>query len=110
MPKTTNDLISRVLTVLRVAAAGQPIAAEDADVVRAVLPGVVAGLAARGVACIASLEAIDDAVFLPLADIVAARVAADYGAEPMDPLPAEQQLRAQRPNDDAGEPIEALYY
>jgi len=110
MPKTTNELISRALTVLRVAAAGQPIAAEDAEVVRAVLPGIVADLAARGVAHVPNLDAIDDAAFLPLADIVATRIATDFGAEPISPIPAERQLRAQRPGDDAGEPIEALYY
>ena len=35
VPRTTNDLIRRVLGLLEVVAAGQPVAAEDAELVRA---------------------------------------------------------------------------
>ena len=110
MPRTTNDLIRRVLGLLEVVAAGQPVAAEDAELVRATLPSVLADLSARGIAAVADTDAIDDAVFLPLAEIIAGAVAADFGVAAPDRSAAELRLRAQQPTDGAGEPIAAEYF
>ncbi|WP_046865927.1 hypothetical protein [Microvirga massiliensis] len=110
MPRTTNDLIRRVLGLLEVVAAGQPVAVEDAELVRATLPSVRADLSARGVAVVADTDAIDDAAFLPLAELVAAAVAADFGVAAPDRSAAELRLRAQQPTGETGEPIEAEYF
>jgi hypothetical protein len=110
VPRTTNDLIRRVLGLLEVVAAGQPIAAEDAELVRATLPCVLADLSARGVMAVADADAIDDAILLPLAEIVAAAVAADFGVATPDRAPAELRLRAQQPTGETGEPVSTDYF
>ena len=110
VPRTTNDLIRRVLGLLEVVAAGQPVAAEDSELVRMVLPCVLADLSARGVVTIPDADAIGDTVFLPLAEIAAAAAAADFGVAAPDRAAAELRLRAQQPTGETGEPVPADYF
>ena len=77
--KTKADLISEALAILNVAQSGQPLPQETYNRVEQKLTSIVEELNARDVAAVPDLEAVQIAMFLPLAEIVAARVAPDFG-------------------------------
>lgn len=65
-----NDLVERTLQNLGVLDTGQPISAEDADLIQSRLVGKLAELNARDVGSF-DVDNLDDAVLNPLADIMA---------------------------------------
>lgn len=79
MPKTRNELVERVLQVLRVKAEGQTPSAEDVALVTNVLAPVYAELDRDEVYGVQDDSTIDDEAFLPLAEYIATEVAPDFG-------------------------------
>jgi hypothetical protein len=79
MPKTSDDLVREALSIIGAAPAGQPVAAEDAALVRGKIGPKLAELASRRILYVADHDAIDDAAYLILADLLAAEIAPDFG-------------------------------
>jgi len=93
MAKTRDQLIQRAAERLQVAQAGQPLAAEDRELIDANVVPVLRDLAARRVCDIVNPNNIPDELFLGLADCLAAACAEDFGAT-FDGAAAEVRLRA----------------
>ncbi len=93
MPYTADDLVLEVAQRLGVAPDGQGAEPESAEKIRRVLRAVVGDLDARGVYAFPDLDAIPDAPFLHLADVVAGRVYGNLGigAEQGMELTAKEQ-------------------
>lgn len=81
MPKTKDELIEQALRSLGVAEAGQPIEIEDYEAVDACVEPLRAMLARDRAIYIANVDAIDEAVFLPLARLLANEAAPAFGRE-----------------------------
>ena len=92
MPKTSDELATRALSILGVLQAGQAPSAEDLAVVKAVISPLVAQLGLEGITYVGDEDEIDDAVFLPLARRLALEVAPDFG------LPAVDEMTIQAAN------------
>lgn len=105
MPKTSDDLAIRALSILNKVQAGQEPYAEDVAAVKAVIGPLVAQLGLDGVTYVGDEDEIDDAVFLPLARRLALEVAPDFGLPAVDEATinaADRPLRrlsAARPSD-----------
>jgi len=82
--KTQAELIVAILEDLVVLSAGQSVAQEDADVIIRRLSPKVEELNAKDIAFISDLDAIDDAMFLPLVKIMAAEVCPAFGIKGAD--------------------------
>jgi hypothetical protein len=104
--RTRADLVNRAAKFLGKLVAGQALSAEDYQSIDDEIPSIVENLNARGIAYIPDLEEYDDAIFLPLARIVAAICAPDFsvplntlsgfvGPSPQttEPLKSENELR-----------------
>jgi len=81
MSRTLEDLANRALSILNEVGAGQPGAAEDLDVARRELPGVLASLFERDVTAFEVFEPVPDAMFTPIAICLANAIADDFGAD-----------------------------
>jgi hypothetical protein len=105
MPRTSDDLIREALSIVGAAPAGQPVAAEDAALVRNRIGPKLAELASRRILYVADREAIDDAAYLMLADLLAAEIGPDFGLpRDLDRIVAnERRLRSLQWQD----PVEA---
>jgi hypothetical protein len=79
MAKTKMELVERALGILQVKQAGQPISAEDAETVKAMVDPLVAYLAFTQVIYIPNSDEIDDAMFEQLAARLALDAAPDFG-------------------------------
>lgn len=77
--KTAQELVNRVLVKLNVTATGQTPSAEDFDLVSDILPDFFDMMRTLNVVYIPDPDAIDGAIFLPLADRLAMEVAQDFG-------------------------------
>ena len=96
--KTKDELIARALVKLLVIGAGQSPDAEDVACVNLAVDGVLADLAARGVADVADADDIPIAWFENLAEILAQSVAADFGALRDDGRIALAEMALRRKN------------
>jgi hypothetical protein len=76
--RTRADLVNRAAKFLGKLVAGQALSAEDYASINDEIPSIVDNLNARGVTYIPEVEEIEDAMFMPLARIVAANVATDF--------------------------------
>lgn len=79
MSKTTPDLVAKALSNLGVLAAGQSVTAEDSVQLTDLIPPVLAELEGEGVVNVPDTDEIEDAIFLPLARILAEKAAPEYG-------------------------------
>lgn len=79
MPKTQAELVAKALSILQEEGTGQSLAAEDTTLVNDAVVPLTDELAATGVLRIGSLDEIEDAVFLPLARMLANEVGDDFG-------------------------------
>ena len=75
MPYTREQLVTAIGEELNVASDGQPTEAEDAGIIRRLLPSVLADLALRNIVVVPDAEAIADGVYNHLSVIVAAEIA-----------------------------------
>ena len=96
--KSRDELIARALVKLLVIGAGQSPDAEDAACVNDAVDGVLADLAARGVADVVDADDIPIAWFENLAEILAQSVAADFGAQRDDGRIALAEMALRRKN------------
>ena len=119
MTKTARQLCNKALELLMVSEPGQPIAAEDYQLVRDALSPLLAELNAIEVAYIYthptndSSEDIDDKYFLPLAALLANEVAPSFGVQAADEAARQVLLNRLRRVDAVGPqgyPQEADYY
>jgi hypothetical protein len=76
--RTRADLVNRAAKFLGKLVAGQALADEDYASINDEIPSIVENLNARGIAYIPDVEEYEEAIFLPLARIVAAIVAPDF--------------------------------
>lgn len=79
MAKTSNELATRALRFLGVVGAGQTASAEDLQIATDAIEPVFSQLAVRKIIYVPDLDAIDETYFLPLARILAAAIAPDFG-------------------------------
>lgn len=96
MSQTTANLVNRVLSDLNVVGLGQTASDEDFAAVAARVTTIAAELTARGVCYLPDVEAIDDALYEPLVELMTARIGASYGRPVADPaaiLMLEERLR-----------------
>jgi len=84
MPRTKQELIDNVLVDLNIVGLGQTAAAEESDFVSANITATFAELNARNVVSILDEDAIDEALFQPLNDLLVARIGASFGRPPAD--------------------------
>lgn len=79
--RTEQDMVRRALSIIGVVNVGADIAAEDYEVARQSFETLCAELEARKVLYVPDRNAIELRYFEPLAQILAQRLAPDYGAE-----------------------------
>lgn len=79
MAKTKAELVSRALSVLGIVGAGQTPSVENSNAVGDAVGPMVAQMVANDDLWLFDIEAIPDAVFLPLSDLLANVVADDFG-------------------------------
>ena len=110
--KSREELVRRALRELGVPGAGQQPSAEDVRAVEQDIDTVLRSLAVRGVYLHGDTDAIDDEAFVPLAVLLAASVARQFGAsrDPAAIAMAEQELRVLRPAPVSDEPVKAWYF
>jgi hypothetical protein len=97
MPRTKQELIDNILLDLNAIGLGQTAAAEESDFVSASITATLAELNARDVVNVFDEDAIDDALFQPLNDLLVARLGASFGRPPADPtalLLLEDRIKA----------------
>lgn len=112
MPKTRADLIRAALEELLIAQAGQPISAEDNAQASSRVDPMLAQLQASSVVYVANPDEIDDAVFLPLARILANELGPSYGRvrDPGVMLMAERELARVIVPPSEDDPVYAEYF
>lgn len=113
MPKTSEQLAIRALSILGKVQAGQTPATEDVAAVVDVIEPLVAQIGIGSVVYVGDLDSIDDAIFLPLARRLALEVAPDFGLPAVDKDTIDQQnavLRALAANAASGFPVRVTYY
>jgi hypothetical protein len=111
--KTRTDLVTRVLEVMGVAAAGQSPSAEDVDLVDRQIDSVLASLAARDIVYVADPDAIPLSVFQHVAVLVADEVKSDFGLVQIpnnDPNADTQALRLMAAGRPSYAVLEADYF
>ena len=111
MPRTRTDLVTEVLQLLGVTQVGQPISAEDAEVVGAKIGSVFARLARRNVLYVQD-DAIDDEYFDTLAVIVANNVGPKFGQsfDPATDVMQEARRREIQQEPGADDTVRACYF
>lgn len=92
MSKTRQELMIEIAGDLGILPPNQTLSAEDSSTIDGMIDPAVATLASREIIYIPDAETIDDAVFLPLAVYIAAKVAPKYGTA-IDASAAEYELR-----------------
>lgn len=112
MPKTKAELIKQALNVLGVGEAGQPVEIEDSDAVEAVVAPLLNQLARSRILYVPNVEAIDDAVFLPLARMLANEAAPSFGGQRSDDerLAAEMDIRRAQASYTTFQPVKVDYF
>lgn len=90
--KTRAELVNQALAYLGLKQANQAANADDFDIVDDLVEPVLDRLAAKNIASIGNYDAIDPALFLPLAMCLAAAASPTFGAA-IDARPAEDELR-----------------
>ena len=112
MAKTENELALRALSILRVTDAGNQPDDEDFEIAKRDIDGLVDSLDRRGIYSGFDLTQIDEASFLPLATLLAMRIAPEFGAAMSEDLIMinENKLRSLNVDDDDDQPIQAFYY
>lgn len=124
MPSSRRELVEQVLENIQKAETGQPISAEDADVIDRLINPAIADLRARtkvlsflsavGKPGDLSSGSIPDEALLPLANIVALPAAVKFGMPEgsfaASAADAESRLRAQAAETQVDEPIRFLSY
>lgn len=88
MPRTSRDLVNRVLSDLNVVGAGQDAEVEDFDDIQKRIATVVAELNSRDVMNVTDFDAIPDALFESLVDYLVLKAGPSYGR----PLPPQSAL------------------
>lgn|SRR5262245_32678266 len=84
MARSKQELADNVLVDLNVIGLGQTAAAEESDFVAANITATFAELNARNVVNVLDDDAIDDALFQPLNDLLVARLGASFGRPAAD--------------------------
>jgi hypothetical protein len=85
MPRSNLDLFNRALSLIGAKAAGQPASAEDIEFAKQTMQSLAAELNAINAAYVhvntrdIAVAEIEDALFLPLAEILANEMAPDFG-------------------------------
>lgn len=101
MAKTLDQLVRRAIGILNEQGAGEAVDVEDTDLLKSYAPDLFAQLRASEIIDVADANAIDEAVFTPLARMLANEVAPEFGA-PRDQAifdGAELQIRRTLPRD-----------
>lgn len=88
LSKTRDQLIERALKSIGVLMPGESPAAEDSATVDGLIDPLIAQLAADGIAYISDDDAIELALFLPLARLLANAAGPDFGS------PVNQEAKA----------------
>lgn len=96
MSKTRAELVAKALSILQEEGSGQPQAAEDTAKVDECVVPLTSELAASNVLTIGDLEAIDDAVFLPLARMLANEAGDDFGRPYSEDYRFAQEVRIRK--------------
>ena len=84
MSRTKQELVDNVLVDLNVIGLGQTASAEESDFVAANITAALAELNARNVVNVGDENAIDDALFQPLNDLLVARLGPSFGRAAAD--------------------------
>src|ERR1017187_1230287 len=88
--KTQEDLVNEILENIGVLAAGQTAQIEDTRRVAELLPSVQKILSAQEIAYIGDFNAIDEAVFIPLAAVAAYLCRGKFGVSGDDEMALEK--------------------
>lgn len=96
MPKTQAELVAKALSILQEEGAGQPQAEEDTAKVDECVVPLTKELRDAGVLTIGDLDEIDDAVFLPLARMLANEAGDDFGRPYSEEYRLAQEKRIRR--------------
>lgn len=95
MTKTRDELVKKAISLFQQEGAGQSIDQEDYATFDDAVEPILAELSEAEVVTVGDVEAIDDAIFLPLARILMNEVGEDFG-RPTDPafrLESETRIR-----------------
>lgn len=84
MPMTRDQLVKKAISLFQQEGAGQSVDPEDYKEFNDAIPPILAELSEAGVVTVGDVDAIDDAIFLPLARILMNEVGEDFG-RPTDP-------------------------
>jgi len=96
MPKTRAQLVNKAISLLQEAGADQSIDDADFQTFDDAVEPLIAELSEAEVVTVGDVEAIDDAIFLPLARILMNEVGEDFG-RPTDPaFRLECEIRIRR--------------
>lgn len=93
MSKTRIELVNQALKNLGALAAGQTASADDFATVDGFVEPLFAQLAAENVVDVTDYDAIDDAIFLPLAVLLADAAKDEFGGGAFDIVTAERRIR-----------------
>ena len=85
MPKTRDELVKKAISLLQQAGAGEGVDQEDYKAFDEAVEPILAELSEAEVVTVGDVDAIDDAIFLPLARILMNEVGEDFG-RPTDPV------------------------
>lgn len=96
MPKTRAELVAKALSILQQEGSGQPQAPEDTAKVDECVVALTSELDANGVLTIGNLDEIDDAVFLPLARMLANETGDDFGRPYSEEYRLAQEMRIRK--------------
>jgi len=81
MAKSLDELVARAIGILNEAGAGQPVAPEDAELVKGYANDLLPRLSASQIVNIVVGDPIDEAIFTPLARMLANEAAPEFGGE-----------------------------
>lgn len=84
MPKTRDELVKKAISLLQQAGAGEAVDQEDYATFDEAVDPILAELSEAEVVTVGDADAIDEAIFLPLARILMNEVGEDFG-RPTDP-------------------------
>lgn len=113
MAKTSDQLILRALTIVGVTAQGQAPTADDIQIVRDQLTPMLEQLAMMETVYIPDQDAIDEAIFLPLATRLALQIGPDFGLPAMTPdqrKAADHEIRIVQSSRRVFQPLKVDYF
>lgn len=117
MTKTRDDLVRKALDVLGVAAVGQPVETEDYDKVNGEVDTLIDALSELEIVYVGDIDAIPNAWFKALADILAEECKSEFGLTAEDVVrleaartTAEGRLRVMNRGKPTGEPAKNDYF